>query len=311
MGFIKIPFKTDKMKIFNIIGLLVTCMVGLTSCGLFVTGKLSTKNVVYQSIRTQYAQPTESSPIPDDAKIAVVYTISEKGDISAIVYNRTSEIMTINQVKSFFVDTDGKSTSYYDPTIRTTSTTNMSSATKGASVNLGGIAGALGVGGFLGQVAGGINIGGSGTIGQSITNATYIADQPEVSLAPKSNGAMSKIFKISGVDFREYADLDRYICNLTDADNNCRFSICISYSIDGGKSYEKLVTDFHVSSRIIIPLKNHGAANDAVGEIYAKKNNALYEPWWMLGFNHTVDEKGYQIIDKKDSFTQGLLIDYQ
>ena len=282
----------------------------LSSCGMFVTGKLESQNVIYQSIRTKYAQPSEKSPIPDEAKIAVVYTISNNGDLSAIVYNRTSEIMTINQVKSFFVDTNGKSTSYFDPTIRTTSTTDMSSNTKGASVNLGAIAGALGVGGTIGQLASGINVGGAGTTGTSITNATYIADQPEVSLAPKSNGAMSKIFNISGISPQTYSRLDKEIINLTDKENINNFSVCISYSIDGGKTFDKLVTDFYVNSRIIVPVKNNGNINESLKTIYTLKTDALNEPWWMIGFNNNTRELFYEII-KDNCIAQGALIDYQ
>ena len=170
--------------------------MALASCG---SQKLTTSSVGYQSIRTKHAQPTTSSPIPEEAKIAVAYTISEEGELTAIVYNRTSEIMTIDQTMSFFVNSDGMSTSYYDPTVRTTSVTDMSSTTKGASVNLGAIAGALGVGGTIGQLASGVNVGGSGTNGSATTNTTYIADQPRVSLAPHSNGAMSKTFSIKGI----------------------------------------------------------------------------------------------------------------
>lgn len=72
--------------------------VVLASCG---SAKLSTGSVGYQSIRTTHAQPSQKSPIPDDAQIAVAYTIGGDGALTAIVYNRTSEIMTIDQTKSF------------------------------------------------------------------------------------------------------------------------------------------------------------------------------------------------------------------
>ena len=128
-----------KHKIFY----LIICVV-FASCG---SSKLSTNSVGYQSVRTTHAQPSQTSPIPDDAKIAVAYSIGGDGALTAIVYNRTSEIMTIDQTKSFFVNSDGTSVSYYDPTVRTTSVTDMSSVTKGGSVNLGSITGALGIGG--------------------------------------------------------------------------------------------------------------------------------------------------------------------
>lgn len=137
---------------------LAICAMGLvglvSSCGT----KLVTTAVAYQSVRTTFTQPSE---IPQEAKIAVCYDIDEDGKLNAVVFNRTSEIMIIDQTKSFFVNSDGQSTSYFDPTVRTTSQTDMSSATKGASVNLGAVGNALGIGGPLGSLLGGINVGGS------------------------------------------------------------------------------------------------------------------------------------------------------
>ena len=73
-------------------------ITALSSCAT----KLITSNITYQSIRTRHAQPTSTNPIPDEAKIAVAYYISKDGKLTAVVYNRTSEIMTIDQTKSFF-----------------------------------------------------------------------------------------------------------------------------------------------------------------------------------------------------------------
>ena len=182
---------------------LIICVV-FASCG---STKLSTNSVGYQSVRTTHAQPSQTSPIPDDAKIAVAYSIGGDGALTAIVYNRTSEIMTIDQTKSFFVNSDGTSASYYDPTVRTTSVTDMSSVTKGGSVNLGSITGALGIGGTIGQLANGINLGGSGTSGTAETSTTYVADLPQVSLAPHSNGAMSKTFHVTGLGASSHAEV--------------------------------------------------------------------------------------------------------
>ena len=60
------------------------CML-LASCG---STKLSTSSVGYQSVRTTHAQPSQTSPIPDDAKIAVAYTIGGDGALTAVVYNQ-------------------------------------------------------------------------------------------------------------------------------------------------------------------------------------------------------------------------------
>lgn len=63
--------------------------------------------------------------------------------------------MTIDQTKSFFVDSNGKSYSYYDPTVRTSTVTDITSSASGVSVNLGSIAQGLGIGlatTFIGMV---------------------------------------------------------------------------------------------------------------------------------------------------------------
>ncbi len=279
---------------------MLACMA-LASCG---STQLSTSSVGYQSVRTTHAQPTSKQPIPDDAKIAVAYSIGGDGKLTAVVYNRTSEIMTIDQTKSFFVNADGTSVCYYDPTVRTTSVTDMSSVTKGASVNLGAIAGALGVGGPIGQLANGINLGGSGTSGSAETTTTYIADQPQVSLAPHSNGAMSKNFKIEGIGASALMGGAENHPSLTKEQSYCRFSVCISYSTDGGKTFDKLVTDFYANSKIVVPVTQKGRVNDAVRQVYQLKNDAINEQWWILHFNYNI-ALGY------DKRVQGVLYDYQ
>ena len=75
-----------------------------------------------------------------------MYVIDTDGSINAVVKNLTTEILTIDQTKSFFIDTNGTSTSYYDPTVTTTSNSSYSSETEGAAFNLGGIANGLGSG---------------------------------------------------------------------------------------------------------------------------------------------------------------------
>ena len=60
---------------------------------------------------------------------------------------------------------NGVATAYYIPT----STSTSSSSSSGASVNLGAVAGAIGVGGALGTLAGGVNVGGGSTSGSVST----------------------------------------------------------------------------------------------------------------------------------------------
>lgn len=276
-----------------------------TSCSIT---RNKTYSVSYQAIRQKYAQPTPENPIPDEAKIAVAYTISSNGELTAIVYNRTSEIMTIDQTLSFFVNSDGKSTSYYDPTVRTTSTTDLSSSTKGASVNLGSIASAFGIGGTIGQLANGINIGGSGTTGQSITEATYIADLPQVSLAPNSNAAMSKVFTVGAIVDKTDSEIETIKPIISQSESPCRFSVCISYSIDGGKTFEKIVTEFYMESYINIPLRSEGNVSETLNIIEQNKADMYNVPWFMLWFK---DKRGLGNDYNTDRFSTGIIYDYQ
>lgn len=289
-----------RMKFLNFLGLM-GCIAFMASCS---STKLATNSVAYQSITTKHAQPTQTSPIPEDAKIAVGYMISSDGNLTAVVYNRTSEIMIIDQTMSFFVNSNGTSTSYYDPTVRTTSTTDLSSTNKGASVNLGSIAGALGIGGVVGQLANGINVSGSGTSGQALTNTTYVADQPRISLSPKSNGAMSKIFNIAGIGKAALKQSIGIFSRLNENESYCRFSVCISYSLDGGNTFDKIVTEFYADSKVIVHVANHGKVNEALRQVYTSKPDALSEPWWMLYFANNMDLGN-------DCMVQGVLFDYQ
>lgn len=269
--------------------------------------KLATTSIGYQSVRATRVQPTPSNPIPDDAKIAVAYTISQRGELSAIVFNRTTDIMVIDQTMSFFVNSDGTSTSYYDPTVRTTSTTDMKSKTKGGTVNLGAVSDILKIGGPLGSALGHINLGGSGTEGQSTTNATYIADQHRVSLAPKSNGAMSKTFQVNGLGVGSFGDTGLQRVNQTYDNSRRRFSVCISYSLDGGNTFEKIVTNFYVNSEIVVPVPDGDSVNKSLRQIYAANPSAIHEPWWIFHFNNNVRyNKAWE-----DFHNYGTIYDYQ
>lgn len=259
---------------------------------------LVTSSVGYQSIRTTFRQPVE---IPDDAEIVVAYGISADGVLIPVVENKTSEIMVIDQTMSFFVNTNGNSTSYYDPTVRTTEVTDHSSNTKGTSVNLGAIAGALGVGGKLGGLLGGVNVANANTEGTSTSNITTIADQPRVSLAPKSHGQMSKSFHISGIG---RGTLNRERSNTYLSSTNApKFSVCISYSIDGGTTFKKIVSDFYINSDIVIPVRSKGKVNNSLRTIFTTKPDAMDESWWLLYFNNN--------IGGNDTMCKGVFVDYQ
>ena len=264
----------------------IIIIVAICLCGVFAScvTKNKTYCVNYQSIRQKYAQPTKEEPIPEDAKIVVSYNISLDGELTAIVHNRTNEIMTIDQTQSFFVNSDGISTSYFDPTVKTVSTTDLSSKTKGLSVNLGSIANAFGVGGIVGDLAQGINVGGSGTNGQAVKEETFIADQPQVSVAPNSTTAMSKVFTIAAINDNNIERRKIVTPILQQEDAPYKFSVCISYSFDGGKTYDRILTEFYVDSYINIPLRNEGMISEALIEIEQNKPDMYNVPWYILHF---------------------------
>lgn len=268
----------------------LTCMLCIMSCT--STRSLHTYGVGYQSIRMDAPQITK---IPADAKIVVGTTLSTQGDILVQIKNNTKEIMIIDQTLSFVVNTDGVSTSYYDPTIRTSTVTDFSSGTKGASVNLGSVANLLGVGGKIGSLLSGINVGGSNTNGQSVANTTYFADQPQIALAPMATGAMSKVFKINNIGvpgLQITSPVNYQIKNIKEAP--LKFSVCISYSIDNGNTFDKIVTDFYVNSLIYVPTASTQNLNDAVRNILTSKSDAITEPWGLFYFN-----TNFEVINNK------------
>lgn len=279
------------------------CLVLLSGCA--TSRKLVTSSVAYQSVKTRHSQPAEMSLIPDNAKIVVAYYISEEGKIVPIVINRTSEIMIIDQTMSFFINSDGRSTSYYDPTVRTTSTTELSSSTSGASVNLGAVAGALGIGGTIGQLANGVNVGGAGTSGSSTTNTTYVADQPRVSIGPYGQETMPKVFDVKGLGEASFGTEAVSLPRIKESSSYCCFSICISYSLDGGNNFDKLTTFFYADSKIIVPVKRNGLINNSLRELYTMKPDAINEPFWLLTLKNNSGG------DVPQSYRQGILFDYQ
>lgn len=292
------------MKIRNVILLTAIALcISMASC----TSVRNVSKISYQSFRTTFAQPDKEHPIPEEAEIVLMYDISDKGDINVIVYNKTDEIMTIDQTKSFFVSSNGKSQSYFDPTIRTVSQTNSSSTSGGASVNLGSVANLLGVGGSLGSMLYGVNVGGGKSSGTAVTEVTQMADQPTVSLAPKSYAAMSKTFNEPMIGI----DVTNTKLEMTEKDSECKFSFCISYSVDDGKSYKKLVTDFYSNSRIVIPVSKNEELNIALREIYKMKPDAIYEPFYQLIFDDNILKDDPHWYKYRHISSYGIIYDFQ
>lgn len=81
------------------------------------------------------------------------------------IENKTDKSIYVDLANSFYIDGKGVSHPLFDTTAYTT--TNSSST--GAGVNMGGIAGALGIGGAIGKIAGGIGVSSTSGTGTSVT----------------------------------------------------------------------------------------------------------------------------------------------
>ena len=97
--------------------------------------------------------------------------------------NKTNRTLYVDLGNSFIMR-NGVATAYYIPT----STSTSSSSSSGASVNLGAVAGAIGVGGALGTLAGGVNVGGGNTSGSvSTTFSQRVVAVPPMSVKELDN----------------------------------------------------------------------------------------------------------------------------
>ena len=274
--------------------------VALLSLGSCTSGKLATYGVGYQSVRTEFARPAS---IPADAKIKVFYSISEKGVITPVIFNLTDEILTIDQTKSFLINSNGQSMSYYDPTLRVNSSSSYNSTTNGVGFNWGALARSLNIGGPIGNLMDGLTSMNSTTNGMSNTYSEYLKDEPMVSIGPRGSGAMSKDYEIIGIGEDALKATHTGTVEMNRKTSPVKFSICITYSFDGGNTFEKLITNFYVNSSFSVGVDN-GNINEGFRQIYIKKPDALAEYWFLMHVNNNVN-RGY------GSYNQGFLIDYK
>lgn len=105
------------------------------------------------------------------------------------IFNKTDKTMFIDLGSSFITRGD-EAQPYYTPSA--TSTTH--GASSGASVNMGAVAGALGVGGSLGTLANGVNVGG----GTSNSSTTIEYSQRVIAIPPKSAKSLEPQFLFVG-----------------------------------------------------------------------------------------------------------------
>ena len=115
----------------------------------------------------------EAKMLADYGKFAIQYT-SEGG---VTIINNTDSIMYIDMAKSYYMS-NGVARQLYSNSV----TTNFSSGTQGATVNMGSVASAMGVGGALGTLARGVNVGASNTSGTS----TQVFEEQYITIPPLS-----------------------------------------------------------------------------------------------------------------------------
>lgn len=122
----------------------------------------------------------EKNMFVDYGKFEVQYTT--KGDV--MIINKTDSTMYIDMAESYYIG-NGEAQRLYTNSV----TTNFSSGSKGATVNLGSVTNALGVGGVVGTLAQGVNVGGSNVSGLS----TQVFEERYISIPPLSRKAVKSV----------------------------------------------------------------------------------------------------------------------
>lgn len=116
------------------------------------------------------------------------YSNYYKPKYAIIIKNKTSRVVYIDKAACFGTSSTGKTKKYYDHTEYTV--TEGGNSGSGASVNLGSVADALGVGGAVGTLAGGVNVGGDK--GKFSATTTTYKDDRVLTIPPQSSVALSE-----------------------------------------------------------------------------------------------------------------------
>ena len=143
----------------------------------------STKAATIGTVK--YGIKSSSMMSNEDVEIEFVRDINEDGYFESLCYfinikNKTDRVLYIDKGNCFRVYNDGYSYCYFDASKQTTVNNGGGS---GAFINVGSVAGALGIGGAIGQIAGGVNVGGSSS---SSVSTTY-SSQRFIAIPPHGN----------------------------------------------------------------------------------------------------------------------------
>lgn len=267
-----------------LVSLVLVCV--LSSCKGY---ELYITQISYLSVRAE--DPKSEGQIPQNAAIVVYHSIDNDGNIEVTIKNNTNQIMIIDKTMSFFTDSKGNTYSYYDPTTKLISHSNTRGITNSSTVNLGSVAGALGVKGPVGTALNGVNVGKSNTNATTQTNASYYTDQMQIGIAPYGKAQLGHAFQevafcVSNFT-NEYYRIDDSPGYLTPS---CY--ITISYSIDGGNTYDRIDTRIYRNSLMVSPIRQEGMINEALRIIYEKKKNVIDEDWYTFCYGGVHGNKG-------------------
>lgn len=208
--------------------------------------------------------------------------------VSATVKNLTNKILYIDLSRTF-LEANGYANPYYVPS----STTTSQGKSSGAGINLGGVAGALGIGGAVGSIVSGISVGGGSSSGTSTT--TY--SQKILSIPPRSSLSLPNMLLFTeeyckyytDVTFQKFArfvsiesvrlksDTKRHNVQVYDKQNSpIKWGVLLTYSKeDDFNKFSTMSADFYLKK--IIGVNNNGNAELGFYMKHPEKQLSGYE----------------------------------
>lgn len=173
----KYPNKTNNNRAKTIIGTL-----GVISSSILSTDDIE---VTFKHVETKNQIVNESA---GDTYEYWPTWASRRLKYAIMIKNKTSRVIYIDKAACFGTYSTGETKKYYNPEEYTV--TEGGDSGSGASVNLGSVANALGVGGAVGALAGGVNVGGNKGKFSSVTK-TY-KDDRLITIPPHASVALSE-----------------------------------------------------------------------------------------------------------------------
>jgi len=141
------------------------------------SNKACTLCTIKYGIKSSSIMSNEDIEIEFVRKNVMYYKTYEELFYYINIRNKTDRFLYIDKGNCFRIYNDGYSYCYYDASKQTTVN---NGASNGGSLNIGSLAGALGIGGAIGQIAGGVNVGGSssGSVSTTYASQRFIAIPP-------------------------------------------------------------------------------------------------------------------------------------